>query len=506
MDDLMHDLQLRMLSTSKMRKWVALCVLLPAPASGKRRLRVGLAPVDLPPWSTCARSVCSSSAAYVDGFFVKYYAELGRIGGYDIEFVPITDPGYLTDFTGTTERWLDAGRIDVAWDVNVSSQRFLYTQPMHMFKNLGFVRRTPLDASMWQAFEPFKPELWAMMLASVVYGAAVLLTLKRLDSPRPCRGPRDAVATCADRLYHAAAALLGGDEYEHARLGRMARLYRLGLLFLVLTFSATYTANLAAFLTKPKFTLHGPRNSQELKLARACLRWPQFAEVHAAFVGSVVLPPPEVAPYRTAQVNATHNVQDWSRAALQEGACDVIVEVAPMALSEQLQHCGTMHLADLGMSISNVVSVLRPNDTALARELSAHVYALQLQPQYRSILEQTLAIGASCDGQLEADVNQKIGAWEMGGVFVVFGISGLLAIAFTWAKPLDPPCDEKPPDEEETAGGQQLRTKLDLVLAKLAVLEGAVASSAAPGKGAGVVQFGQLGAQLAVAGQSSALA
>ena len=109
MDDLMHDLQLRTvcLSTSKMRKWVALCVLLPAPASGKRRLRVGLAPVDLPPWSTCARSVCSSSAAYVDGFFVKYYAELGRIGGFDIEFVPITDPGYLTDFTGTTERWLD---------------------------------------------------------------------------------------------------------------------------------------------------------------------------------------------------------------------------------------------------------------------------------------------------------------------------------------------------------------------------------------------------------------
>ena len=132
----------------------------------------------------------------------------------------------------------------------------------------------------------------------------------------------------------------------------------------------------------------------------------------------------------------------------------------------------------------------------------------QLQPQYRSILEQTLAIGASCDGQLEADVNQKIGAWEMGGVFVVFGISGLLAIAFTWAKPLDPSRDA---DEEETAGGQQVRTKLDLVLAKLAVLEGAVTSSLTlqgtlPGKGAGVVQFDQLGAQLAVAGQSSALA
>ena len=412
--------------------------------------------------------------------------------------MPITDPGYLTDFTGTVRRWLDAGDIDLGWDVNVTnSTSYVLTTPMMELANVGFTKRTPAKQSIWQVFEPFKPELWIMMLGSIFYGAAVLLALEHLgtaplqqpqsanpranlqtgtDGSNCARGAFDAAGTFCDRLYHAAAALLGSDEYEHVRLGNMARLYRLGLLFLVLTFSATYTANLAAFLTKPKFKVHGPRNAQELKQARACLRWPQYAPIHAQFVGSIEPAPPEVAPYRTAQENASHNVQDWSRAALREGKCDVIVEIEPSALKEQLRYCDTMHLADsraLGLFSSSVFSVLRAQDAALAVEISYFISFLRVSPQYRTVLENTISVGASCSSLVGASVEQKIGMWEMGGVFILFGASGVLAIAMAWAQRCRGARLRDPPGAANAVpkiADQDLHAKLNEVLARLDAL------------------------------------
>ena len=56
-------------------------------------------------------------------------------------------------------------------------------------------------------------------------------------------------------LYQPWAALLGGEEYEFTT--GPGRIFRLGLLFLILITGAKYTANLAAFLVqraRTKFT------------------------------------------------------------------------------------------------------------------------------------------------------------------------------------------------------------------------------------------------------------
>ncbi|CAK0797580.1 unnamed protein product [Prorocentrum cordatum] len=70
-------------------------------------------------------------------------------------------------------------------------------------------------------------------------------------------------------VYHAWAALLGGEDSEwHDWPGRILRL---GLLFIVLVVSATYTANLASFFTRPGIKLHGPKDRASLRDAVACV-------------------------------------------------------------------------------------------------------------------------------------------------------------------------------------------------------------------------------------------
>ena len=106
-------------------------------------------------------------------------------------------------------------------------------------------------------------------------------------------------------LYHAYAALLGGDEYDLYHDPPLGRIYRLGLLFLVLVIQNTYTANLAAFLTASPVRVLGPKTMQQLKSAKVCLRWDtMYNSVVESFVGEVVVPDPKVVPYEIAARDA----------------------------------------------------------------------------------------------------------------------------------------------------------------------------------------------------------
>ena len=105
----------------------------------------------------------------------------------------------------------------------------------------------------------------------------------------------------------------------------------------MLVFSATYTANLAAYLTRGSHAIHGPKSMEELKSSTVCWMWPGINEgSYDPFVGKSVVPPPDVLDIPSRQV--------WALGALQTGECDALLEILPTAKDLSLKHCDTMHL------------------------------------------------------------------------------------------------------------------------------------------------------------------
>ena len=112
-------------------------------------------------------------------------------------------------------------------------------------------------------------------------------------------------------VHSTTAAFLGGNEYELYHCVGVGRLYRVGLLFFVLVLGATYTANLAAFLSKPNIKVLGPNNLADLKEPKVCCKWLGNHDWMAPFVKEIILPPHEEFE------KGYDDVTNWAFAALQ---------------------------------------------------------------------------------------------------------------------------------------------------------------------------------------------
>jgi len=267
-------------------------------------------------------------------------------------------------------------------------------------------------------------------------------------------------------LYHTTAAMLGGDEYDLYHRPQVGRIYRLGLLFLVLITSATYTANLAAYLTKPQFKVLGPQTMRELERSKACFVWSAFADSARQYFLSdsqMVLPPDDIAASPVA-------CSAWARDRLQNGECDAIVDGQPTAVAQALDHCSTMSLnQDIRFDYASVYHTMRQNDTELATRMSTVTLTLLGSKRYQEILKSSLGIGTSCDRESstdDEDVGDQITVWQMSGVFIVFGGVGILSICavtvqrmFNRGRPLH--------DEQDEVQNEKLDSKLDTLERKL---------------------------------------
>ena len=93
----------------------------------------------------------------------------------------------------------------------------------------------------------------------VHFPAALLIIFALMFAEKHNVGRKEA----AWSMYESFAALLGAESIESKYIAivmssPLGRLFRIALLFLVLIVTATYTANLAAFLSAPTTVLHGP--------------------------------------------------------------------------------------------------------------------------------------------------------------------------------------------------------------------------------------------------------
>jgi hypothetical protein len=91
--------------------------------AARQTLRIGMFYGTYPPWWEVninkpvnwadGSGGATSSTDYVGGLFVDMFKDLGDIGNFDIQFVPIADPAYFTDFVGVVVKQLAAGTIDM---------------------------------------------------------------------------------------------------------------------------------------------------------------------------------------------------------------------------------------------------------------------------------------------------------------------------------------------------------------------------------------------------------
>mmetsp|Transcript_24358 Transcript_24358/g.50656 ORF Transcript_24358/g.50656 Transcript_24358/m.50656 type:complete len:468 (-) Transcript_24358:112-1515(-) len=440
---------------------LAWTVCLPVVAAFPQTLRIAAFPSTVLPWFIRDEQ----TGEYTGGFVTEVWRELGASGNFDYELVPMEDPSFLDNVDGQSKTLLDMNVIDVAfsWETTLSPH-YVYSQPLAAQKHVILTKRINVATSIWQVFAPFKLELWCMMAASIIIGAFMMFLMNRIACA-------DAIGFCSLRgfpsfVYHTAAALLGGDEYDLYHYPAIGRLYRLGLLFLVLVSSATYTANLAAYMTRQNFRVLGPKTMEELQRARVCLRRPAGREDFREFVpeSQMIFPSPGMSlPQRLT----------WAQSMLQEEECDAIIEQDGIAHGEALEHCSTMELnPDIAFGHHYVYHVLRFNDTELANNISTGILKLMEGSKYPRLLEHTMNIGRSCREESNEDddlESNRISIQQMGVAFIVFGACGTLAIVtvavqrvLNGGKPLI--------DVKEEVQNEKLDTKMDLLLAEVRAL------------------------------------
>ena len=234
------------------------------------------------------------------------------------------------------------------------------------------------------------------------------------------------------------------------------KLLRLALLFLVLILASTYTANLAAFFNKPSFTIGGPKNYDELRVATACQPFLLGQQaVYEQFVGSIIGPPDDL-PFDPIATRL-----DWCVERLRSGEVDIVLYDRPILLnylftdskssgssssSEGRRLSAASRAASTGnpsgsgtsfigkcSSLSdaswvqilpdNWMFALRSEDAHFGAMLSASVSAAKFTPAMLRLQEQYFYAGTTC-----GDASVSDDARDLPGMLGLFYISGGMAV------------------------------------------------------------------------------
>ncbi|KAH8051615.1 hypothetical protein JL720_15103 [Aureococcus anophagefferens] len=208
-------------------------------------------------------------------------------------------------------------------------------------------------------------------------------------------GPRRDPLEFGTMLYHSITLLLGGDDLGGvmATDSGGARLHRLGLLFLALVTTATFTANLAAFLTNPERVVHGPRSLEELGQSTACLTY----DFMAPYLENLS---EDVDVFITSEANV-HALEDCARLAVASN-----VEIMPSLFYAVTRD---MHLM---VNLSYAMEELRINRD----------YYEALNRHYRTY-------DACDDASADADESAQISVGSFASVFLLYFANAALSVA-----------------------------------------------------------------------------
>lgn len=227
-------------------------------------------------------------------------------------------------------------------------------------------------------------------------------------------------------VYHVFAAVLGAEspdfEYEMVSASFLGKVFRLGLLFLVLMIGATYTANLASCFIRTGTEYHGPQNLAELKESKVCILNTITTATVLPFVGKAVPNPLTVEQ----QANQTLN-EAWTHEALINGDCDAIVRPRAYNYATPGLECDRMYVIP-GLTFSpfqyyQFMSGETPEDRRYARKAAGHMARILQTREYQEAYNKAFQPVGQCGTTDSADADGLfvIQLENFVGVFMIYG-------------------------------------------------------------------------------------
>eukprot|EP01065_Artemidia_motanka_P024179 TRINITY_DN28806_c0_g1_i1.p1 TRINITY_DN28806_c0_g1~~TRINITY_DN28806_c0_g1_i1.p1 ORF type:complete len:494 (+),score=144.21 TRINITY_DN28806_c0_g1_i1:50-1483(+) len=288
----------------------------------------------------------------------------------------------------------------------------------------AFVHKTRASVRLARFLDPFTPQLWMAVVLCVISAAALMLVLRALQLPG-CLGVREWCKYACRTVEVGWAVLLGGDDYDWSELGYPGQLLQLGILFFVLIIVATYTANLAAFFTKPSFEIHGPQSMEQLRGAKVCVA----ALGQLGLEGGVQSYAPSFTESSSAALLATDMDNEYQRCydALADGSADVWVDPLSFANKFYLTKCNSVHKLQWFSAVPvRFGFVLRSENRTVANHVSSALLWLFNTDKYVQLRSKSLGIGQACGGQSSG--TDPVTITQMSGVFMFFGVLAVGAL------------------------------------------------------------------------------
>jgi len=379
------------------------------PSASTDEVRFGLPPASFPPYL-----YFDNDTGEWSGFGAAAMAAVATEVGVPFSFVR---DDMFGDFSSLYADKFDCSLMDMSAQGAYSEGMedwFKFTYPWFSANTGAMVRRTQTPDGLWKLFEPFETDLWIAIVV-LTFGVAVVLVilmgLSGLTDGKKGLGLTSHGMVKA--VYHAWAALLGGEDSEwHDWPGRILRL---GLLFIVLVVSATYTANLASFFTRPGIQLHGPKDRASLRDAVACVL-PEESTVAIAqpFVKEIISPPYDMEFQAKRQ---------WCHDALQEGQATVWIDDMGSLNEWLLNHCDTTAIVHtIALAPRRYSFVTTFDKRAVAANLSQAIIKLETTTVWKELQRQSFGWGDSCPAAAStATDTTPVSVEQMGGLFIITG-------------------------------------------------------------------------------------
>ncbi|KAK3253152.1 hypothetical protein CYMTET_37580 [Cymbomonas tetramitiformis] len=327
------------------------------------------------------------------------------------------------------------------------------TYPLYQFPYGAVSLKTYRDLELWNFLQPFTWKLWLVWTSMHLLFATMLCILQAMQRdakgnllPRSSRFPNGAKIQLRDELYHSFASMLQGDAREWNTPPE--RTLRLGMLLLTLVMVATYTANLASFFTRPRVTLHGPKDLASMKYSKACtilLRErpggvapgdaaPGAPSALSRYVKELISPPPDRCGYGWSECAKKfyHEQLTQRKADVWIDPLDglhsyVIASESCLGLYE-IENIKLYHMSNsIHFRFHPEVKHAGGGALEMASNFSSAMLHQAQTPEYTQLLEDNFEMHRTCSSEVNS-LDESVTLESMSGLLLVVSI--VIALAF----------------------------------------------------------------------------